>query len=98
MNKIYLAVPMMSLLLSSVSYNLETYSKSDNMTPNPHIAVSANVISTDGGDLHDYAEGISMLSVEDEVFENFVKDIVNNSESMPTDIAAFVNENFWDLV
>jgi hypothetical protein len=98
MNKIYLAVPVMSLLLSSVSNDIETYTKSDNMKPNLLAAASTNVISAVGGDLHNYAEGISMPSVEDDAFETFVKNIVNNSESMPEDIATFVNENFWDLI
>ena len=98
MNINYLAVPVVSLLLSNVSNNIETYSKSDNIKLNLHTTATANVISTKCGDLHNYSDGISMLSVEDEAFENFVTDIINNSESMPADIAAFVNENFWDLI
>lgn len=88
----------MSLLVSCVSENIETYSKSDDMKLRPHIEVSTNNISTAGDNLYEYDDGISMQAVESDIFKNFVEDIVNHSESMPADIAAFVNENFWDLI
>lgn len=98
MNKIYLAVPVMSLLLSSVNYDIDTYTKSEKVTSTPKTLLNRNVISPISGDLADYPAEITMQNGEEEVFETFVKDIINNSHSMPADIASYVNDNFWDLI
>lgn len=87
----------MSLLLSSVSYELNTYSNLNDMTLPRMINFNSNVICSNTGGIDAYG-GVTIVSKEDIVFKKFVEDIVSNSESMPSDFAALVNDNFWDLI
>lgn len=85
-------------LLSSFSYSLNTYSCINEPEMKETVKPDQNIIKSSTGDLEDYNNGISAVKTSNEIFENFVSDIVSNAQSMPSDIAAFVNDNFWDLV